>query len=114
MRVKDVSARLYRMPPSVRIQDSIQRVSHWEWIVTTITTDSGVTGTGFAYTGGLGGTAIRELVDTYLAPLVHGQDPRDVERVWHRCWWELHSLGSGGLTRYAIATVDVALWDILG
>lgn len=113
MRVKDVSARLYRMPPSIRIQDSIQRVNHWEWIVTTVTTDSGLTGTGFAYTGGLGGTAIRELVDTYLAPLVRGQDPRDVERVWTRCWWELHSLGSGGLTRYAIATVDVALWDIL-
>ena len=113
MRVKDLSARLYRMPPSVRIQDSIQRVNHWEWIVTTVTTDSGLTGTGFAYTGGLGGTAIRELVETYLAPLVRGQDPRDVERVWTRCWWELHSLGSGGLTRYAIASVDVALWDIL-
>ena len=97
----------------IRIQDSIQRVNHWEWIVTTVTTDSGLTGTGFAYTGGLGGTAIRELVDTYLAPLVRGQDPRDVERVWTRCWWELHSLGSGGLTRYAIATVDIALWDIL-
>ena len=113
MRVKDLSARLYRIPPPIRIQDSIQRVAHWEWIVTTVTTDSGLRGTGFAYTGGLGGTAIRELVETYLAPLVRGQDPRDIERVWTRCWWELHSLGSGGLTRYALATVDVALWDIL-
>ena len=113
MRVTDLAVRLYRIPPPIRIQDSIQRVAHWEWIVTTLATDSGLTGTGFAYTGGLGGSAIRELVDTYLAPLVVGQDPRDVERIWTRCWWELHSLGSGGLTRYALATVDVALWDIL-
>lgn len=113
MRVKDLEARLYRIPPPVRIQDSIQRVAHWEWVVTTVTTDAGLTGTGFAYTGGLGGTAIRELADTYLAPLVRGQDPRDIERIWTRCWWELHSLGSGGLTRLALATVDVALWDIL-
>jgi L-alanine-DL-glutamate epimerase-like enolase superfamily enzyme len=113
VRVTDLTARLYRIPPPIRIQDSIQRVAHWEWIVTTLATDSGLTGSGFAYTGGLGGSAIRELVDTYLAPLVVGQDPRDVERIWTRCWWELHSLGSGGLTRYALATVDVALWDIL-
>jgi L-alanine-DL-glutamate epimerase-like enolase superfamily enzyme len=113
VRVTDLTARLYRIPPPIRIQDSIQRVAHWEWIVTTITTDAGLTGTGFAYTGGMGGTAIRELVDTYLAPLVRGEDPRDVERVWTRCWWELHSLGSGGLTRYALASVDVALWDIV-
>jgi L-alanine-DL-glutamate epimerase-like enolase superfamily enzyme len=113
VRVTDLSARLYRIPPPIRIQDSIQRVSHWEWVVTTLTTDAGLTGTGFAYTGGLGGTAIRELVDTYLPPLIQGQDPRDIERIWTRCWWELHSLGSGGLTRSALASVDVALWDIL-
>jgi L-alanine-DL-glutamate epimerase-like enolase superfamily enzyme len=113
VRVTELEARLYRIPPPIRIQDSIQRVAHWEWIVTTVTTDSGLRGTGFAYTGGLGGTAIRELIDTYLAPLVRGLDPRDVERIWTRCWWELHSLGSGGLTRYALASVDVALWDIV-
>jgi L-alanine-DL-glutamate epimerase-like enolase superfamily enzyme len=111
--VTDLAVRLYRIPPPVRIQDSIQRVAHWEWIVTTLTTDAGLTGTGFAYTNGFGGTAIRELVDTYLTPLVRGQDPRDVERIWSRCWWELHALGSGGMTRFALASVDIALWDVL-
>lgn len=113
MRITDVESRLYRVPPTVRIQDAIQRVSHWEWIVTTVTTDAGLRGTGFAYTGGLGGSAVRELVEAYVAPLVRGEDARDVERLWRRCWWELHSLGSGGLTRLALATVDIALWDLL-
>ena len=37
----------------------------------------------------------------------------DVERVWSRGWWELHSPGSGGMTRFALAALDIALWDIL-
>jgi hypothetical protein len=78
VRVSELEARLYRIPPPIRIQDSIQRVAHWEWVVTSLTTESGRRGTGFAYTNGFGGTAIRELVDTYLAPLVRGQDARDV------------------------------------
>lgn len=113
MRITGVEARLYRIPPAVQIQDSIQRISHWEFVVTTVTTDAGLAGTGFAYTLGLGGTAVRELAGTYLAPLVIGADPADVERIWSRCWWELHALGSGGMTRFALATIDIALWDIL-
>lgn len=113
MRVTDIETRLYRVPPTVRIEDSIQRVSHWEWIVTTLATDAGVTGTGLAYTSGFGGSAIRELVETYVTPLVVGTDPQDIERIWRRLWWELHPLGSGGMTRLALAAIDIALWDIL-
>jgi L-alanine-DL-glutamate epimerase-like enolase superfamily enzyme len=113
MRISAIETRLYRIPPAIQIEDAIQRVSHWEFIVSTVTTDAGIAGTGFAYTNGLGGTAVRELVDTYLTPLVLGLDPLDVERIWGRCWWELHALGSAGMTRFAIAAIDIALWDIL-
>jgi L-alanine-DL-glutamate epimerase-like enolase superfamily enzyme len=113
MRITELETRLFRIPPAIRIEDAIQRTSHWEFIVNTVRTDAGLTGTGFAYTNGMGGSAVRELVDTYVAPLVLGQDPVDVERIWRNCWWELHSLGSGGMTRLALATVDIALWDLL-
>jgi len=113
MRITEIETRLYRVPPAVRIEDAIQRVSHWELIVSTVRTDAGISGTGLAYTNGMGGTAVRELVETYLTPLVLEADPVDVERIWSRGWWELHSLGSGGMTRLALATVDIALWDIL-
>ncbi len=113
MRITEIEARLYRIPPAVQIQDAIQRISHWEFIVTTVATDAGISGIGFAYTLGIGGTAVRELVGTYLTPLLLGADPVDVERIWTRCWWELHALGSGGMSRFALATIDIALWDIL-
>jgi L-alanine-DL-glutamate epimerase-like enolase superfamily enzyme len=66
-----------------------------------------------AYTNGMGGSAIRELVETYLTPLIIGRDPLDVEQIWRSGWWELHSLGSAGLTRFALAAIDIAIWDIL-
>ena len=113
MRITGITTQLYRIPPAVKIEDSIQRVSHWEFLVARLTTDAGLAGTGFSYTNGSGGTAIRELVDTYVTPLVIGRDPVDVERIWRGCWWELHSLGSGGMTRFALAAIDIALWDIL-
>ncbi len=113
MRITGIETRLYRIPPAVHIEDSIQRIAHWELILSTVTTDSGLTGTGFAYTLGIGGTAVRELVETYLTPLVVGHDAVDVERIWSRCWWELHALGSAGMTRYALAAIDIAIWDIL-
>jgi L-alanine-DL-glutamate epimerase-like enolase superfamily enzyme len=113
MRITGIETRLYRIPPAVQIEDSIQRISHWEFIVSTVTTDAGFTGTGFAYTLGIGGTAVRELVDTYLTPFILGHDPMEVERIWTRCWWEIHALGSAGMTRFALAAIDIALWDIL-
>jgi L-alanine-DL-glutamate epimerase-like enolase superfamily enzyme len=113
MRITGIETRLYRIPPAVQIEDSIQRISHWEFIVSTVTTDAGFTGTGFAYTLGIGGTAVRELVDTYLTPFILGHDPMEVERIWTRCWWEVHALGSAGMTRFALAAIDIALWDIL-
>jgi L-alanine-DL-glutamate epimerase-like enolase superfamily enzyme len=113
MRVTAVECDLYRVPAPIVLQDSIQRITHWEWVIATVHTDAAVTGTGFSYTLGMGGAAIRELVKTYLAPMVIGRDPADVKHIWERCWRELHANGSGGFTTLAIAPLDIALHDIL-
>jgi len=114
MRIESVETRLYRVPPTVRISDAIQSIHRWEWIVSTIRTDDGLVGTGWSYTLGMGGTGIRAIIDDYLAPLVVGMDARDVERIWNRCWLELHANGSGGFTTLALAPIDIALYDLLG
>jgi L-alanine-DL-glutamate epimerase-like enolase superfamily enzyme len=113
MRISGIETRLYRIPLALRIEDVTQRIPEREFVISTVTTDSGISGIGFAYTFGLGGSAVRELVDTSLTPLVLGYDPIDVERIWTRCWRELRALGSGGMTRLALAVIDIALWDIL-
>ncbi len=63
MRISGVETRLYRIPPAVQIEDSIQRISHWKFVVSTVTTNAVMTGTGFTYTVGIGGTPVRELIN---------------------------------------------------
>ncbi len=113
MRISGIETRLYRIPLAIQIEDSTQRIPCREFVVSTVSTDARISGTGLAYTFGQGGSAVRDLVDSSLTPLLLGYDPMDVERIWMRCWCELHSLGSAGLTRLALAAIDIALWDIL-
>ena len=114
MRIAAISTSLYRVPPTIRITDSIQSIQTWEWIITTIHTDNGLTGTGWTYTLGMGGSGIRAIIDDYLAPILIGSAVSDAERIWEKCWLELHANGSGGFTTMAIAPIDIALWDLLG
>jgi len=50
-----------------------------------------------------------------MGELVVGRDPLAVESIWHdlkaRAWW--YGYG-GGLASYAVAAIDIALWDIRG
>ncbi len=113
MRISEFETRLYRVPLPIPVAGSAPRILHREFVISSLTTDTGIGGTGFAYTYGIGGSAIRELLTTYLTPLVVGSDPRDIERIWARCWHAVQSLGSAGMTRLALAAIDIALWDIL-
>jgi L-alanine-DL-glutamate epimerase-like enolase superfamily enzyme len=114
MRIAEIETRLVRVPPTIKISDAIQSISHWEWIITTVRTDTGLTGTGWSYTLGIGGTAIRAIIADYLTPLLLGADAGAIEQIWERCWHELHANGSGGFTTLALAPIDIALWDIRG
>src|SRR5690606_36079178 len=61
-----------------------------------------------------GGLALASLVTSYLAPLLTGEDARNNERIWEQLWQDLHFAGAGGLSTLAIATIDIALWDLRG
>lgn len=54
-----------------------------------------------------------ELIDSALAPIVVGQDPADIDRLWMSMRRAL-SGRAGGMLIEAIAGIDIALWDIKG
>ncbi len=112
MRITEIDTRLIRIAPSIKISDSIQSISHWEWIITTVRTDAGQVGTGWSYTLGIGGTAVRAIISDYLTPILLRSHAGAIEQIWERCWRELHANGSGGFTTLALAPIDIALWDI--
>ncbi|NJN82460.1 MAG: mandelate racemase/muconate lactonizing enzyme family protein, partial [Caldilineaceae bacterium] len=47
----------------------------------------------------------------YFAPLLIGEDPRDVERLWHAMWVP-KLVGRRGITTRAISAIDIGLWDL--
>jgi L-alanine-DL-glutamate epimerase-like enolase superfamily enzyme len=113
VRIESVSSRLYRLPPTVRWEDSTHHVSALEYVVTDVETDSGLAGTGISYTTGVGGTAIVALVDDYCARMLAGEDPLAIGRHWETLGKQLRRSGTG-LAQLALSAVDTALWDLAG
>ena len=75
-------------------------------------TDNGVTGSGEC--SPMHSRLAQQFVELALRPLLLGEDPREIDRLWHRMFHSTYKLGVQGVQPEAIAGVDIALWDILG
>lgn len=80
-----------------------------------IHTDEGITGLGYSLAfGGFGAEAIKVYLDTRLTPTLLGQDPRFVERLWEQMYRLDRGIKRQGVAAYAVAALDIGLWDIVG
>lgn len=85
-----------------------------EELVTVTLHAGGLAGHGYAYTIGRGGRAVQALIQHDLVPLLVGRDDTQIEVLWELMWQRLLFVGRGGLASFAIAAVDIALWDLRG
>lgn len=117
------------IPPERQHLSDFGRQPTFDSVIVRIDTECGITGWGeakgsVASTAACGGLAA--IINQDFAPLLLGQDPRDVSRLWDVLYNMPRSgfaiaeghvfpqLGRRGLSISAIAGVDIALWDILG
>lgn len=112
MQITTTTARAFRLPLKQRMVSSRVTMTHRELVLVEIETSTGVTGTGWCTTAGVGASAVQALIAGYLAPMLTGSDPRTTERIWQRLWMECHAAGPGGITTLALSAIDIALWDI--
>jgi L-alanine-DL-glutamate epimerase-like enolase superfamily enzyme len=105
------------------------RIASFDSVIVKVETDAGLVGWGEAKAG-VGSAAsaygLAAIINLDYAPLLVGQDPRDVSRLWDVMYntpregyaldrgHVLPQLGRRGLSISAIAGVDIALWDLLG
>ncbi len=84
-------------------------------VVATIHTDEGLTGLGYSLAfGGGGAEAIHVYLETRLKPLLLGEDPLFVERLWERMYRADRGIKRQGVAAYALSALDIGLWDLVG
>ncbi|MCG8354116.1 MAG: mandelate racemase/muconate lactonizing enzyme family protein [Kiloniellales bacterium] len=113
MTITSIEADHLRIELPAPLEDSTHgRMTHFELITVRLRDEQGTEGLGYSYTVGAGGGAVHSLIERDLAEVIRGQDESRIESLWERMWWHLHFVGRGGPASFAIAAIDVALWDL--
>jgi L-alanine-DL-glutamate epimerase-like enolase superfamily enzyme len=83
----------------------------WDWNLIKIETDAGISGIGEAYWG----WGVKDLVLNKLRPIVVGEDPLNVDRLYTKMIMESAGAGAlAGVTVTAASGIEIALWDLAG
>src|SRR5260221_14477013 len=84
-------------------------------VVAEISTDEGVKGLGYSLVfGGGGAEAVQTYLETRLKPLLLGEDPLGVERLWEKMYRGDRGVRRVGIAGMALSALDIGLWDIAG
>ena len=105
MKVTDITTESYSWPRSKAIRNGKYVYTHAGLSLVKVHTDEGLTGVGF---GGVNAALLER-----FKPLVVGEDPFNVERIWHKLW-SPKLVGRRGLETRTISSIDIALWDLIG
>ncbi len=79
-----------------------------------IETDNGLIGIGEAGSAGGPLASTQVVVQQELKPLLVGEDPLLIERLWQKMFQRTRQHGRRGIVMHAISGLDMALWDIAG
>ena len=113
MKIKDVECIMLSYVPESMPVDGLSDIASRDVFLVKVFTDDGCVGIGEGFAlGSL--RSLNAIVDETIRPLIIGQDPRDIQRLWHRMYRATFRYGRRGLVLPAISAIDMALWDILG
>jgi L-alanine-DL-glutamate epimerase-like enolase superfamily enzyme len=113
MKIESISAAYHRLPLEP-MGDAGHGAIDSEELITVKLRAGGLEGHGYAYTIGRGGRAVHALIEHDLAPLLAGRDAADIQGLWDLMWGRLLYVGRGGAAAFAVAAIDIALWDLRG
>jgi len=111
--IKRIETRLFKVPlPEVVADAKHGDHTHFDIITATVELEDGSEGTGYTYTGGRGGHAVKSLIEHDLVPTIVGLDGDAPEDIYEAMEWHIHYVGRGGVAVFAMSAIDIALWDI--
>jgi L-alanine-DL-glutamate epimerase-like enolase superfamily enzyme len=106
---------LFELPLPEKMGDAKHGLhEYFELPIIRLTTDNGMEGVGYTYTGGVGGRAVLAHLKHDLTPMLLGMETQDIQGLFEAMYWKTHYVGRGGAAGFAISAVDIALWDLKG
>ena len=105
--VDHLAVSVYRIPTDRPESDGTARWESTTLVLVEIDA-GGKRGTGWSYAS----AAAAALIDETLAPVVRGANALDTRALWARMNGVLRNAGRSGIASYAVAALDVALWDL--
>src|SRR5215472_5959328 len=131
MKIKSVQGYWVHIPitPERQHTSDFGRTTSFDATLVRIDTECGIIGWGEAkaQVGSMAANqALTAMINEEFAPLLIGEDPRDITRLWETLYsgtcahYALREgrvfpvLGRRGITISAVSGIDCALWDILG
>src|SRR6202171_50185 len=106
MKITSITTEEFSWPRRVPIRNGKHTYTHSGLGIVKIETDENVTGIGLGGTGLIGQATIETLKQQLI-----GEDPIDVERLWHTMGVPKLT-ARRALTTRAISAIDIGLWDI--
>ncbi len=89
--------------------------SYWgEFLFVEVTTDEGVSGWGEITTTTKNANRALCSILRQLGASLAGEDPAQIERLWHKVFRSFTYMGSRGAGVECVSAIDIALWDIRG
>lgn len=113
MKITSVEAIMLRCGCSV-IADAMSVCNTRQALLVKINTDTELYGIGEAFCYGSPLVVGKAIIEKQLAPILVGQDPRYIERLWKTMYWRTIANGRRGVVMAAISGIDIALWDLNG
>ena len=111
--IETATSACYRVPlPTVLTDSTHGEMPDFQLVTVRLVDQDGVEGVGYTYTVGHGGSAILALLEKDILPLVRQSSEDDIAAVWDFLWSRFHWIGRGGVLAFAMAVVDIALWDL--
>jgi L-alanine-DL-glutamate epimerase-like enolase superfamily enzyme len=117
IKITCIETDVLKRPPGVPYYDAIHAFGTASGsVVLRIRTDAGITGWASSSFGMIAGgpRVVQTILEEEAKPVLVGKDPAFPRRIRADLWKALEYQGVGGATQFAIAAVDIAIWDILG
>ncbi len=117
IRITGLETDVLKRPPGAPYYDAIHTFGEDSGsVVLRLRTSSGITGWASSSFGMIGGgpAVVQAIIEKEIKPVLMGKDPAFPRRIRADLWKALEYQGVGGVAQFAIAAVDIAVWDILG